>query len=278
LVFLDLSISSMGTFNAESKPLFSIVLVNYKTLDLTKVCLDLLSAHAQKAGIAVWVVDNGSADASTEYLRSLDWINLIERKSLTPEPGHIAHGNALDMALEKVDTDYVFLLHTDTFVFDPQVFTMMLEHCRQDPTVVAVGCTEQLNRGVPRTLWRFTSRLAKHHFRRLKLSLGLRSRDPKPYRETHLKSFCTLWNSKIIKQHGLHFQLDERVPGYALQDGLIDIGYKVVFLSPRKIFKYLDHIQAGTVAAGGGYGQHHRRTKMYENILKRFNTLNTPTA
>ena len=268
----------MCTFNAESKPLFSIVLVNYKTLDLTKVCLDLLSAHAQKAGIAVWVVDNGSADASTEYLRSLDWINLIERTSLTPEPGHIAHGNALDMALEKVDTDYVFLLHTDTFVFDPQVFTMMLEHCRQNPTVAAVGCTEQLNRGVPRTLWRFTSRLAKHHFRRLKLSLGLRSRDPKPYRETHLKSFCTLWNSKIIKQHGLRFQLDERVPGYALQDGLIDIGYKVVFLSPRKIFNYLDHIQAGTVAAGGGYGQHHRRTKMYENILKRFNTLNTPTA
>ncbi|MNC80627.1 hypothetical protein D3C75_1334930 [compost metagenome] len=78
-----------------------------------------------------------------------------------------------------------------------------------------------------------------------------------------------------MKQQGLRFQIDDRVPGYALQDRMIDLGYKVVFLSPRKIFKYLDHIQAGTVAAAGGYGQHHRRTKMYENILKRFNSINT---
>ncbi|POA16849.1 glycosyltransferase [Pseudomonas sp. FW300-N1A1] len=265
----------MGTVDTTPKPRFSIVLVNYKTLDLTRICLDLLYEHGQKAGIPVWVVDNGSADDSVEYLRSLNWINLIERKLPTKEPGHIAHGNALDMALAKVDTDYLFLMHTDTFVFDAHVFTMMMDHCTNDPKVVAVGCTEQLNRGIPRTLWRFTSRLLKHHFRHLKLSLGLRSKDPKPYKETHLKSFCTLWNSRLVKQQGLHFQIDDRVPGYALQDRMIDLGYKVVFLSPRKIFKYLDHIQAGTVAAAGGYGQHHRRTKMYENILKRFNAMNT---
>ena len=268
----------MHTLYKTPKSRFSIVLVNYKTLDLTSICLELLYAHAQKAGIPVWVVDNGSADPSVEYLRSLDWINLIEREPPSLEPGHIAHGTALDMALEKVDTDYLFLMHTDTFVFDAHVFTMMMEHCRQDQKVVAVGCTEQLNRGVPRTLWRFTSRLLKHYFRRLKLSLGQRSKEPKPYRETHLKSFCTLWNIKVMKQHGLHFQLDDRVPGYALQDWMIDIGYKVVFLSPRNIFKYLDHIQAGTVAATGGYGPNHRRTKMYASILKRFNTLNSSTS
>lgn len=277
-MLLDQSITDMHTFDATSKPSFSIVLVNYKTLDLTRICLNLLYAHVQKAGITVWVVDNGSADASVEYLRSLDWINLIERESLIVEPGHIAHGNALDMALEKIDTDYLFLMHTDTFVFDARVFTMMMDHCRQDPKVVAVGCTEQLNRGVPRALWRFISRLSKHYFRRLKLALGQRSREPKPYRETYLKSFCTLWNIKVIKQHSLHFQLDDRVPGYALQDWMIDIGYKVVRLSPGKIFKYLDHVQAGTVAAAGAYGQHHRRTKMYENILKRFNTINPPAS
>ncbi|WP_460157139.1 glycosyltransferase family 2 protein [Pseudomonas sp. S2_H10] len=258
-----------------AKPPFSIVLVNYKTLDLTRICLDLLREPARKAGIPVWVVDNDSADASVEYLRSLDWINLIERAVPGKEPGHIAHGKALDMALARVDTDYLFLMHTDTFVFNADVFAMMMEHCAKDRNVIAVGCTEQLNRGLPRTVWRFTSRFAKHHFRRLKLSLGLRSKEPKPYTETYLKSFCTLWNCRLMKQQGLQFQIDDRVPGYELQDRVIGLGYKVVFLSPGKIFKYLDHVQAGTVAAAGGYGQGHRRTKMYQDILKRFGAVNT---
>ncbi|MNO69898.1 hypothetical protein D3C76_607610 [compost metagenome] len=165
-------------------------------------------------------------------------------------------------------------MHTDTFVFDANIFALMMEHCARDQNVIAVGCTEQLNRGLPRTVWRFTSRFAKHHFRRLKLSLGLRSREPKPYTETHLKSFCTLWNCRLMKQQGLHFQIDDRVPGYELQDRAIGLGYKVVFLSPGKIFKYLDHVQAGTVAAAGGYGRNHRRTKMYQDILRRFSAVN----
>jgi GT2 family glycosyltransferase len=265
----------MSPNDTSPKPPFSIVLVNYKTFDLTKICLDLLFEHVQQTNIPVWVVDNGSADESIEYLRSLQWINLIERDAPAKEPGHIAHGKALDMALARIDTDYLFLMHTDTFIYDTQVFAMMMKYCTRDPNVAAVGCTEQLNRGTLRTLWRFTSRLFKHHYRRLKLTLGLRSKEPKPYRETHLKSFCTLWNSRLIKQHGLHFQIDDRVPGYELQDRMLQLGHKVEFLSPGKVFSYLDHVQAGTVAAAGGYAGNHRRTRMYRNMLKRFDAVKT---
>jgi GT2 family glycosyltransferase len=256
-------------FLAENTKVFSIVVVNYKTPEITKICLDLLHQHVGNSGVPVWVVDNYSADESTEYLRTLDWINLIERTTPEPEQGHIAHGKALDMALERIDTDYVFLLHTDTFIFDKNVFSMMLNKCMKNPKVIAVGCVEQLNRGITRTLWRFSSRLFKHHFRRTKLSLGLRSREPKPYREVYLKSFCTLWNCKLIKQHDMHFLMDDRVPGYTLQDRMTELGYVVELLSPRKIFSYLDHIQSGTVAAAGGYETTHRRTKMYNNLLDR---------
>jgi hypothetical protein len=65
--------------------------------------------------------------------------------------------------------------------------------------------------------------------------------------------------------------MDDRVPGYTLQDRMTELGYAVEMLSPRKIFSYLDHIQSGTVAAAGGYESTHRRTKMYNNILKRLN-------
>jgi GT2 family glycosyltransferase len=258
-------------FPAESSKSFSIVIVNYKTPEITKICLDLLRQHLGNDNVPIWVVDNNSADESTEYLRTLDWINLIERSAPGPEIGHIAHGKALDLVLQRVETDYLFLMHTDTFVFDKNVFPMMLNKCLKNPKVVAVGCVEQINRGTARTLWRFSSRLFKHHYRRLKMSVGLRSREPKPYREVYLKSFCTLWNCKLIKQHDMHFSMDERVPGYTLQDRMTELGYVVEMLSPRKIFSYLDHIQAGTVAAAGGYDKTHRRTKMYNNILNRLN-------
>lgn len=257
---------------SKEHPSYSIVLVNYKTLGITKICLELLKQHVENKPVTVWVVDNYSADESTEYLRSLDWINLIERPPSQPEAGHIAHGRALDLALEKIHTDYVFLLHTDTFVFDKTVFAMMLDRSLSNPNIAAVGCVEQLDRGLARTAWRFSTRLCKHYFRRTKRYFGLRTKDPKPYKEAHLKSFCTLWNAKLIKLHGLNFQMGNDVPGYALQDRMVEMGYSIDFLSPRKIFKYLDHMQSGTVSAAGGYGANHRRTKMYNDILQRLNT------
>ncbi|WP_166225293.1 glycosyltransferase family 2 protein [Pseudomonas atagonensis] len=255
---------------AVQQPNFSLVLVNYKTPDITKMCLELLRDHVKEQRIPVWVVDNDSADESVEYLRSLDWINLIERPAPTKEAGHIAHGKALDLALEKVQTDYLFLLHTDTFVYDKDVFAMMMNECTKTPDMAAVGCVEQLNRGVLRDTWRLTSRFCKHYVRRVKTQLGLRSKQPRPYKETHLKSFCTLWNVRLMKSRGLHFCMDDRVPGYTLQDRMVALGHGIKFLSPRKIFRYLDHIQAGTVAAAGTYGKDHRRTKMYQASLKRF--------
>jgi hypothetical protein len=245
---------------------YSIVLVNYKSLELTNTCLDLLHEGLQGKGVPVYVVDNNSNDASSDYLRTLNWINLIERKSTLPEAGNVAHGRALDLALEQVETEYVFLLHTDTFIYDPAVFTMMIGQCAGPHEVAAVGCLEQLNRGVARSAWRLVSRFFKHYTRRTLLSLGFKARAPKPYKEVHLKSFCTLWNARLIKKHGLHFQMDGRNPGYELQDRMEALNYKINFISPRKIFSYLDHIQSGTASAMGGYSASHRRVKMYNRL------------
>lgn len=249
---------------------YSIALVNYKTLHMTRLCLGLLRDYAIYHQVPVWVVDNGSADESTHYLRTLDWINLVERIPHPREAGYIAHGKALDLILGYVETPYLFLLHTDTFVFDTDVFSMMISQSTATPRTVAVGCTEQINRGFLRTAWRFGTRLMKYHYRTLMRYVGLPSKNPKPFRETHLKSFCTLWNCDVIKQHNLRFMMDNRVPGYALQDKMIKLGYAISFLSARRLFSYLDHIQAGTVAANGGYDTDHRRRKTYHDTLLRF--------
>ncbi|MEO8643967.1 glycosyltransferase [Pseudomonas sp.] len=247
---------------------YSIVLVNYKSLELTKTCLDLLHDALKGKGVPIYVVDNHSNDASVDYLRTLNWIHLIERSSALPEAGNVAHGRALDLALMHVETEYVFLLHTDTFIYDPAVFAMMIGQCADPHEVAAVGCLEQLNRGLARSAWRLASRFFKHYTRRSLLSLGFKTRTPKPYREVHLKSFCTLWNARLIKKHGLHFQMDGRNPGYELQDRMAALNYTVKFITPRKIFSYLDHIQSGTVSAMGGYSASHRRVKMYNQLTR----------
>lgn len=246
---------------------FSIVLVNYKSLQLTQTCLNLLHEGLQGSDVPVYVVDNDSNDASSEYLRTLNWISLIERKSWGPEAGSVAHGRALDMALAKIETEYVFLLHTDTFIYDQAVFAMMIDSCASAHEVAAVGCIEQLNRGRARSAWRLASRFIKHYTRRGLRVLGVQAKAPKPYRETYLKSFCALWNVRLIKKHGLQFLMDERNPGYELQDKMAALGYAINFISPRKMFSYLDHLQSGTVAAMGGYAATHRRAKIYNRVV-----------
>jgi GT2 family glycosyltransferase len=265
----------LNTRHPNAMPRFAIAIVNYKTLDITKICLDLLKKHLDaglldKNMVEVWVVDNHSQDASTAYLRTLDWIHLLERQPEGPEEGFASHGKALDLILARITTDYCFLLHTDTFIYSSEVFNWMLKLCVGDNSIVAVGCLEQLNRGYIRTAWRVGSRFVKYHLRRAKLSLGIKTREPKPYLEEYIKSFCALWNVKWMKQQGLTFYMAGRIPTYELQDILKAKGYKINLVSPMRLFKYLDHVEAGTVGLVSGYSDANRRSKRKKSILKQF--------
>lgn len=238
----------MADLVGENSPVFSIALVNYRTLDLTKRCLDLLKKHVD-AGLqaTVWVVDNDSRDESTTYLKTLDWINLIENPAPSaPEQGYVAHGRGLDAILEKVSTEYVFLMHTDTFVHDPVIFDRVLAMMRADKKIAAVGCLEQTHRGFLRAHWRQMSRRLKMKFRSLKLKLGMLSRPPKPVQEKNIKSFFACWNVRLIRESGMSFMMGDRNPGYELQDRLIALGYGVETIDSRELFQYLDHVKAGS--------------------------------
>lgn len=256
----------------DASPHFSIALVNYKTFELTKICLTLLKQHMDSGSldakrVTVWVVDNDSEDASTEYLRSLNWIHLIERKSAGKEKGFVAHGRALDMILEKTQDDYLFLMHTDTFIYEAEVFKDFLRLCTIQ--TLAVGCREQVNRGYFRTSWRLFSRFLKHYSRRAKRMVGIQGRDPKAWREQYIKSFFALWNVGWMKQHGYTFFMENRIPTYALQDRLLNQGKHISLISPGKLFKYLDHIEAGTVGLLLEYDEMNRRVKRKMKILKK---------
>ena len=256
-------------------PRFSIIMVNYKTLELTKNALNFIKSAIDIERNPVWVVDNQSEDASSEYLRGLDWIRLIERAPEPNENGFTAHGRALDLAFHQIDTDYVFLFHTDTFLYDAFILEHMLKTLMANPKNVAVGCLEQVQRPILHTAWRYFIRFLKHYQRIIKLMLGFKTRPPRGFYEVYIKSFCALWDAKLMKSKQLQFMMDDRIPGYQLQDMLRAEGYQIATIAPRTIFKYLDHVEAGTVSLREGYGPSHKRIQRKLAVLNSLNQHNT---
>ena len=254
-------------------PRFSIAMVNYKTLELTRTALSFLKGHLDSGAldasrVEVWVVDNDSGDASTEYLRSLDWIHLIERPSPGKEQGFAAHGEGLDLVLQAINTDYLFLMHTDTFIYDAEIFVRCLQRMQAQPKVAAIGCLHQLNRGHFRLFWRAFTGFFKYHQRRLKQRMGLPSRQARPYIEPYIKSFFALWNVALMKKLGYRFYMEQQIPGYVLQDKLTAQGYVIERISPARLFRYLDHVEAGTVGLVNGYTAQNRRLQRKQAMLK----------
>ncbi len=246
---------------------FSILLVNYKTLQLTTLCLSLLKKHIDLDRTDVVVVDNGSNDDSLTYLRSLDWIKLVEREQTPGEPAFISHGEALDEGLKHIASKYVCLLHTDTFVHNSEVFEMLLTKVMEE-NVAAVGTTHQRHRRIHKRAFRFCKKAMRYYYRRLCVALGFSDVAPKPYKDTHLKSFCCMWNYELIKRCELRFSMGTQNPGYKMQNILSNLGFNFVDVGTGPLFRHLDHVQSGTVVEMNVTKKNERRYSEYERIVK----------
>ena len=116
----------------------TIIVPNYKTYELTKVCLRLLRKNTDLNHADVIVVDNNSNDESTKYLKNLHWIKFIHRDGIPNEGGPMSHARALDLAMENIDTPYVIVIHTDTFMIHPGWLNILMQPFN-DPDVAGVG-------------------------------------------------------------------------------------------------------------------------------------------
>lgn len=76
-----------------------------------------------------------------------------------------------------------------------------------------------------------------------------------------------------MKQKGYTLFMESRIPTYELQDVLQSQGKDkhIRLISPMKLFKSLDHVEAGTVGLVAGYGDMNRRVKRKMAILKKIN-------
>ncbi len=221
----------------------TICIVNYKTLDFTRLCLRSIRKFTNYP-YEVIVVDNDSKDESVEYLRRLKWIRLIERPH---EPGK-SRGSydqsaALDMGLSCCNTEFYVVMHSDTFVKKAGWLTELIARFNNNPRIACVGSgkiepTPQwlvlLKKLTDlRTMWRAlfstTAQRVKSRY--------------------YNRTICCLYRTEVLRREGLTFLMgrDEGLTaGQKLYFELSDRGYKTIELPPPEMGRYVTHLAHAT--------------------------------
>jgi len=231
------------------KKTVTICVVNYKTLDLTRLCLRSIRKYTDYP-YKVLVIDNDSQDDSTEYLKSLKWIQFVSRTEKTNDSsGGYAHAAALDMGLALCDTPYFMAMHSDTFVHKAGWLTELMRYFQTDPSVVCVGggkCE------LTSSFREFLKKLTDFKTFRRKL---FRTPDPLGVYRYYNRTVCTIYRTDVLKKENLSFLMDREkglTVGKKLYFELVDRGYKTVELPDSVMRRYVWHLAHATQAVNPG--------------------------
>lgn len=228
-----------------SKEPVTICIVNYKTLDLTRLCLRSIRKYTQYP-YKVLVVDNDSQDASTDYLKQLDWIQLVQRRDKTNDTsGGYAHAAALDVGLELCDTPYFMAMHSDTIVHRQGWLGKLMRYFELNPEIACVG-GEKCELTPAWQVWLKKAGDFKTARRKL-----LRIPDPLGVYRYYNRTVCSIYRTNVLKQENLSFLMDRDkglTVGKKLYFELVDKGYPTIELPDRVMKRCVWHLAHATQA------------------------------
>jgi len=222
----------------------TILVPNYKTPEITKICLRLLRKYTNHDLADVVVIDNNSQDESIVYLRELKWITLIERDCIEGESGVQAHSRALDLALKGVKTPYVLSIHTDTFVKSSDWLEILLQQFDND-NVAGVGSWKLESKNALRRAgikfeqsWKFLLHKLFGYKRYNPNRLDTKSR--------YLRSHCAMYKMDVINTIGTSFSDGDSTAGKIMHQKMNDAGFTMKFLRSEFLGQYVDHLNHAT--------------------------------
>lgn len=118
----------------------SIIIVNYRTYDLTKQSIESLISKNHPFSYEIYIVDNASMDGSLEKLekdfseeKKIGLIKFIASK----ENNGFAYAN--NLALKQISAEHVLLLNSDTIVID-DCLEKCIEYLESNHKTGALGC------------------------------------------------------------------------------------------------------------------------------------------
>lgn len=221
----------------------TICIVNYKTLDLTRLCLRSIRKFTRYP-YEVLVVDNDSQDDSLSYLKSLNWIRLVERKPEKSETGGYAHSCALDLGLANCNTEFFISMHSDVIILKEGWLTDLIGYFKDDRTAcVGTGKIELEPR------WRAVLKNMTD-LRTFKRKL-LREPDPLGKHRYYNRTICCIYRTDVLRRENLSFLMGREqglTAGKKMYFELINRGYNTVELPSSLMKKYLVHMAHATQA------------------------------
>jgi len=258
-----------------SKPEVTILIPNYKTPDITKICLRLIHKHTDTSRIHVIAIDNNSGDASLDYLRSLEWITLIERPTYPEETPSLSHSRALDEAMEQVTTPYVLSIHTDTFIRRDDWLDFLLDKIKANDNIAAVGSWKlEVKPWIKRVLKKIEFTLQSFYFPLIGKGYG--KLEGKGDNFLYLRSHCALYRTDLLRKYNLKFSQEKDTAGRIMHKKLVEHGHEMCFLASEKLIQYLVHLNHATMLLNEelGINRKRKRTVGLQRIEKIFNEFN----
>jgi GT2 family glycosyltransferase len=251
----------------------TICVVNYRTLDFTKLCLRSIRKYTNYP-YEVIVVDNDSGDESLEYLKSLNWIRLLERPAGSGQAGGYAHAGALQLGLENCNTEFFVSMHSDTFVRKANWLDDLVKYFDSDDNVACVGSGKiEL---IPK--WRIFLKKATD-LRTFKREV-LREPDPVGKFRYYNRTICCLYRTDILRREHLSFLMGREqhlTVGKKLYFELVDHGYKTVELPASVMGRYITHLAHATqVVNPEEYTLRKRTVRKYNRLADRI--MSSPVA
>lgn len=224
----------------------TILVPNYKTLEITKICLRLLRQYTDFSQVEVIVIDNNSADASLDYLRSLSWITLLERQPEADDTVPLSHSRALDLALAQVNTPYVLSIHSDTFVKHADWLNVLLQPFIDHPQLAGVGSWKLESKTA---LQRWGIRFEQCWKKTLHDWFGYQRYNPDRLNESqyYLRSHCAMYRMDVIKALNTHFSDGNLTAGKMMHQKMVAAGYDMLFLDSLQLGQYVDHLNHATL-------------------------------
>ncbi len=239
----------------------TICVVNYKTPQLIKSCLRSIRRFTRPP-YRVIVVDNDSADESLDYLRSVPWIELVDRHFGKEKIlGSDAEGSGLNIGLEKCRSEFYVTLHSDTIIRRGGWLDDLLGYFDLEGHISCVGSGKI--ESVP--LWKAALKKASD-FKAWKRKFFW-SEDRQAEYRYHNRTICCLYRAETLHKENLDFLMGKDLnltAGQGLYLELLKRGHKTVELPTMTMGKYVIHLNhATTVLNAEEFSTRKRTLKKY---------------
>ena len=252
----------------------SILIPHYKTLKMTQLCLRLIKKHTDLQRVEIIVIDNGSNDESSDFLKKLDGITLLIREKVMGESGAMSHSKALDLGLEHVSTPFFLSIHTDTLVIAPGWLDFLLDHIKSEKNIAGVGSWKlefkPMYKRILKNMERFWQARIWYPMKG-KAGGKITGIGDNYY---YLRSHCALYKTDLVKNSTNGFNDGGEVAGKVLHKKLVDQGFTMRFLSSDDLSQYVRHLNHATAILNPElHGKRTGKKKQLNRIEKELNRL-----